>query len=98
MQPFEGKLCEQTFSCLTSIESKDRKNFISTEDEHVYAVSICARKNSLNFHIKKVSVILYFSLKNNSVLVSILVHIALIYLIFSVTILFKSVNKCSCCM
>jgi hypothetical protein len=42
--------------------------------------SMCAAENKHRFHIKKVNLILYFSLKNNTVLDDIFVRIALIYL------------------
>jgi hypothetical protein len=43
-------------------------------------LSICAANKKHRFHIKEVNFILYFGLKNNTVLDDIFVHIALIYL------------------
>jgi hypothetical protein len=47
-------------------------------------LSTCAAKNKHRFHIKEANSFLYFSLKNNTVLEDIFVHIALIYfMVFS---------------
>jgi hypothetical protein len=97
-------LCKQAFSCSTSIKSKDRNRLISVEDELFVLIwsstpklSICAANNNHRFHIKEVNFILYFSFKNNTVLDDIFDHIALIYLMVSLTLLFDMVNKLSYC-
>jgi hypothetical protein len=57
-------------------------------------LSICAANTKHRFHIRKVIFILYFSLKNSTVLDDICVHIASIYLmVFSnLTIQQLSIN------
>jgi hypothetical protein len=68
------------------MKSKDRNRFISVEDElHVCLSNVWSRtkylcKEKNRFHIKEVNFILNFSLKINTVLDDIFVHIALIYL------------------
>jgi hypothetical protein len=93
LQFLTSYICEQTFSCLTSIKIKDRNRLISAGDDlHVCflkfdpELSICATKNKHKFHIKEVNLILYFSLKNNTVLDDIFVHIVLSYIFSNLTI------------
>jgi hypothetical protein len=79
-------ICEQHFSCLTSMRSKDRNRLISVRDElRDYlkfdpGLSFCAAETKHRFHMRQVNFILYFSSKINTVIDDIFVHIALIYL------------------
>jgi hypothetical protein len=74
---------EQAFSCLTSIQSKDRYRPISVCAHLKFnpELCICEAKNKHRFHIKDVNYILYFAFKNNAALDDVSVHIALHYLI-----------------
>jgi hypothetical protein len=80
-------MCNQAFSCSTTIKSKDINRLISVEDElHVCLSKVRPRikylctKNKHRFYIKEVYFILNFTLKNNTVLDYIFVHIAFMYL------------------
>jgi hypothetical protein len=77
-------MSEQTFSCLTSIKSKDRNHLISVEVCAYLTfdteLSICVTKNKHGFHIKEANFNFNFSLKNNIVSDDIFIHISLIYL------------------
>jgi hypothetical protein len=52
-------LCEQVFSCLTDIKSKDRNRLLSVEEELgcvfqklCQEFNICVKRNKLKYHIK----------------------------------------------
>jgi hypothetical protein len=80
-------MCEQAFSCLSSIKSKGRTFSLQLKMNSICAylkfspkLSTCAAKNKQSFYSKEVNFTLYFSLKNNTVLDHMFVHVILIYL------------------
>ena len=44
-------MCEQTFSCLTSIKSKDRNRLLSVEDDIRVCIMYIYRKSHLEVNI-----------------------------------------------